>query len=134
MADKQQIIDLETRFWQSMKDKDPETAQAMIADPGLVVGPMGTLRMDPAKYAEMTEEGQWTLNSFKMDDVDVIFPNEQTAIVAYKVHQTGDMKGRPMDLKCADSTVWVRDGGDWKVALHTETILEDAKVRQPEPA
>ena len=134
MADKQQIIDLETRFWQSMKDKDPQTAQAMIADPGLVVGPMGTLRMDPAKYAEMTEEGQWTLNSFKMDDVDVIFPNEETAIVAYKVHQTGDMKGQPMDLKCADSTVWVRDGGDWKVALHTETILEDAKAKQPEPA
>ena len=134
MADKQRIIDLENRFWQSMKDKDPATAQAMIADQGLVVGPMGTMRMDPAKYGEMTEEGQWTLNSFKMDEVDVIFPNQDTAIVAYKVHQTGDMKGQPMDLNCADSTVWVRDGGDWKVALHTETILEDAKARQPEPA
>ena len=134
MADKQRIIDLENRFWQSMKDKNPQTAQAMIADQGLVVGPMGTMRMDPAKYGEMTKQGQWTLNSFKMDAVDVIFPNEDTAIVAYKVHQTGDIKGQPMDLKCADSTVWVRDGGAWKVALHTETILEDAKARQPEPA
>ena len=31
IADKQQIIDLETRFWQSMKDKDVETAQSLIA-------------------------------------------------------------------------------------------------------
>ena len=129
--DKQTIIDLETRFWQSMKDKDPATAQAMIADHGLVVGPMGTMRMDPAKYAEMTEHGQWTLGSFELDGVDVIFPSADTAIVAYKVRQTGALKGEPMDLHCADSTVWVRDGGRWKVVLHTETLLEDAKQLEP---
>lgn len=134
MADKQQIIDLEKRFWQSMQDKDPATAQAMIADQGLVVGPMGTMRMDPAEYGKMTEAGEWTLESFKLSELDVIFPAEDTAIVAYKVHQTGDMKGQPMDLNCADSTVWVRDGGDWKVALHTETMLEDAKAKEPQPA
>ena len=130
-TDKQTIVDLETRFWQSMKDKDPESAKSMIADQGLVVGPMGTLRMDPAKYGKMTEEGQWTLKSFEMKDLDVVMPNSDTAIVAYEVHQTGDMKGQPMDMRCADSTVWVRDGGDWKVALHTETILQDSKVAEP---
>ena len=134
MGDKQQIIELETRFWESMKDKDPETAKTMIANPSVVVGPMGTIPMDPDTYARMTEEGQWTLESFKMDDVNVIFPSTETAIVAYKVHQKGDMKGQPMDLECADSTVWVREDGDWKVALHTETILQDAKVKEPEPA
>ena len=130
--DKQQIIDLETRFWQSMKDKDPTAAKAMIADEGLVAGRMGTMRIDPAKYAKTTEEGQWTLKSFDLKDVDVVFPNKDTAIIAYKVHQTGDHKGQPIDMTCADSTVWVRSGDSWKSALHTETILEDAK--QPEPA
>ena len=131
-GDKQQIIDLESKFWQSMKDKDPQTASAMIADPSMVVGPMGTMKMDPTTYARMTEEGDWTLKSFEMDDVEVVFPNPDTAVVGYKVHQRGEAKGKPMDLKCADSTVWVRDGAEWKVALHTETILENA--RQPEPA
>ena len=51
---------------------------------------------------------------------------EDTAIIAYKVHQTGTMKDQPMDLNCADSTTWVRDNGEWKCALHTETILENA--------
>ena len=41
-GNKQQIIDLETRFWQSMKDKDVETAKSLIAQEGLVTGPMGT--------------------------------------------------------------------------------------------
>jgi hypothetical protein len=35
------------------------------------------------------------------------------------------MKGAPMDLRCADSSTWVRDGAAWKCALHTETVLGD---------
>ena len=35
-ADKQQIIDLETRFWQSMQDKDVDTAKSLIAREGLL--------------------------------------------------------------------------------------------------
>ena len=27
-------------------------------------------------------------------------------------------------MTCADSSTWVRDGGEWKCALHTEAILE----------
>ena len=134
LANKQQIIDLETRFWQSMKDKDVDTAKSLIAKEGLVTGPMGTMTMDPEKYAQMTRDGQWTLQNFKMDKVEVVQPNSDSAIIAYEVRQTGDMKGQPMDLRCADSSVWVKEGGDWKCALHTETILEDANARQREPA
>ena len=133
-TNKQQIIDLENRFWQSMKDKDPETAQSLIAREGLVTGPMGTMTMNPEKYAQMTREGQWTLKDFQMKNVEVVLPTEDSAIIAYEVHQTGDMKGQPMDLRCADSSVWVKEGGGWKCALHTETILQDAKAKQPEPA
>ena len=134
LANKQQIIDLETRFWQSMKDKDVDTAKSLIAKEGLVTGPMGTMTMDPDKYAQMTRDGQWTLQNFKMDKVEVVQPNSDSAIIAYEVRQTGDMKCQPMDLRCADSSVWVKEGGDWKCALHTETILEDANARQREPA
>ena len=133
-ADKQQIIDLETRFWQSMKDKDVETAKSMIAREGLVTGPMGTVTIDPEKYAQMTREGQWTLEDFEMSKVEVVQPTEDSAIIAYEVHQTGDMKGQPMDLRCADSSVWIKEQGEWKCALHTETILQDANAKQPEPA
>ncbi len=132
--DRQQIVDLENRFWQSMKDKDVDAAQAMVARETLVTGPHGTMRADPAKFATMMREAPWTLDRFEMSDVDVIFPSEDVAVITYKVHETGEMEGRPMDLTAADSTVWARDGGDWKVALHTETILKDARARQPEPA
>ena len=133
-GNKQQIIDLETRFWQSMKDKDVDTAKSLIAQEGLVTGPMGTMTINPEKYAQMTRDGQWTLENFEMKKVEVVQPTPDSAIIAYEVHQTGDMKGQPMDLRCADSSVWVKEGSDWKCALHTETILDDASARQPEPA
>ena len=120
------ILKLESTFWQSMVDKDADKAMTMIADECLITGPMGTLRSDPEDYRRMTEQGDWELDRFEFSDVQVIFPQDETAIIAYKVHQTGMMKGEKMDLNCADSTTWVRDGDEWKCALHTETILEDA--------
>ena len=128
----QEIIDLEIKFWESMKAKNADAASSLIADSSLAVGPMGTIRMDPATYKKMTEEGDWTLESYELEDVVVVFPGKDTAAIAYKVHQMGVMKGQPMDMHCADSTVWVRDRGDWKVALHSETVLQPAKL--PEPA
>ena len=120
------IVKLEKTFWQSMVDKDADKAMTMIADEFLIPGPMGTMRSDPADYNRMTQKGDWELDDFEFSDVQVIFPAEDTAIIAYKVHQTGTMKDQPMDLNCADSTTWVRDGDEWKCALHTETILENA--------
>lgn len=132
-GDKQQIIDLETRFWQSMKDQDVEGAQALVAQESLVTGPHGTMRADPAKFGHLMREAPWTLDNFSMSDVDVIFPSNDVAVITYKVHETGQMEGKPMDMVAADSTVWARNGDDWKVALHTETIVEDRNALQREP-
>ena len=123
MPDSATIERLEKQFWQSMVDKDADKAMTMIADDSLVVGPEGAMRIGPEEYKRMTEEGQWELDRFELSDVNVVFPNEDTGIIAYKVHQTGTMRGQEMDLNCADSSTWVRDGNDWKGALHTETIL-----------
>lgn len=127
MADSTQtIVDLETRFWKALVDKDTAKAAALIADECLITGPSGAMRIDPGKYRDMMEDGHWTLDTFEFSDLKVIFPAEDTAVVAYKVHQRGELKGQPMDLECADSTAWVKDGREWKCALHTETILQQA--------
>ena len=123
MPESATIERLETEFWQSMVDKDADKAVTMIADECLISGPQGTMRSDPADYKRMTEQGEWELDQFEFSDVQVIFPQEDTAIIAYNVHQTGSMKGQEMDLNCADSSTWVRDGDEWKCALHTETII-----------
>ena len=129
MPDSATIERLEKQFWQSMVDKDADKAMTMIADDSLVVGPEGAMRIGPEEYKRMTEEGQWELDRFELSDVNVVFPNEDTGIIAYKVHQTGTMRGQEMDLNCADSSTWVRDGDEWKCALHTETIIGEMPLK-----
>jgi ketosteroid isomerase-like protein len=127
MADSTQtIVDLETRFWKALVEKDTAKAAALIADECLITGPSGAMRITPNKYTQMMQDGQWSLDAFEFSDLKVIFPTEDTAVVAYKVRQRGELKGEPMDMQCADSTAWVKDGRAWKCALHTETILETA--------
>jgi ketosteroid isomerase-like protein len=125
--DRQAIVDLETRFWQSMVEKDAKLARTMIADECIVAGPSGAMKIDPAKYEAMTRDGNWDLDRFELDDVEVIFPSDAVAVIAYKVHQTGTLKGRKMDMTCADSSTWVKDGKGWKCAAHTETILQNQR-------
>ena len=120
------IVALEKRFWEAMKDKDAKGAAALIADDGLVTGVQGPMRMNPAKYEEMTRDGKWTLEKYTFSDVDVVFPADDVAVIAYNVHQTGTIGEDPMDMKCVDSSTWVRDDGDWKCALHTEIIVDGA--------
>ena len=129
MSDSATIERLETEFWQSMVDKDADKAMKMIADECLITGPMGTVRSDPADYKRMNEQGEWELDEFEFSDVQVIFPQEETAIIAYKVRQTGSMKGQNMDLNCADSATWVKDGDEWKCALHTEAIIGEMPLK-----
>ena len=124
MSDSKTIERVERDFWQALIDKDTEAAAGMIAENCLITGPSGAMKIDPGKYAAMMEDGAWTLESFAFSDAEVIFPAEDTAVIAYKVRQKGTMKDGPMDMTCADSSTWVRDGGEWKCALHTETILE----------
>ena len=121
------IVGLETRFWQAMVDKDDAAAQAMIAAECVVTGPMGSMKIDPDKYAQMTRDGKWTLDKFDFSDVSVVCPSDDVAVIAYKVHQTGSTGEKPMDLNCADASTWVREGGDWKCVLHTETIMDKPK-------
>jgi hypothetical protein len=40
-----QILDLETRFWQSMKEKDVDAASRLTDDPCIVTGAQGVARI-----------------------------------------------------------------------------------------
>ena len=121
------IIELETRFWQSMVDNDPETSVAMLDEQSVVAGAHGHALLSHDDYRRMAKQGEgtWTLKSFKLDDVTVTFPADDVAVIAYKVTEQMDVEGKPLTLKAADTTTWVRKGGKWLAALHTESLLGD---------
>jgi ketosteroid isomerase-like protein len=125
MTEKQTIIDLEKKFWDTMVAKDADTATDMMAKKSIVTGPQGVAEISRGDFGKMMDEGKWTLDSYKFSDVQVIFPNEQTAVIGYKVKQKGMMDGKPYDMEAADASTWTRSGDEWLCVMHSETTLEN---------
>ncbi len=135
-ASSKTLIDLETRFWQSMVDQDTDTALTMLSEPSLMVSSHGAMKFDHAAYRKMAEQGSMVVKSFELKDVEVVFANDSTAIVTYSVRQSvaprdgGKMgSGQSTEQEMNDSSTWIRKGRDWQCVMHTETAVEAAPAK-----
>jgi hypothetical protein len=122
------LIDLETKFWQSMVDQDADTAIHMLSEPALMVSSHGAMKFDHAGYRSMAEKGPMVVTDFELSDMDVLMPSDSTAILTYRVRQTvapRDADSRPdqhaTTQDMLDSSTWIRDGDSWRCVMHTET-------------
>jgi hypothetical protein len=71
-SEKEEIVALEKSYWDAMKRKDGRRTAELSGDPALVAGPQGVMKVPKAKMAKMTEEGDWTLESYAVDNVEVM--------------------------------------------------------------
>lgn len=122
---KDEILKLETSYWEAMKAKDGKKAAALSGDPSLVSGQQGIMRIPRDKMATMTESGDWELLSYAFDDVQFEAPNPDVAIIAYKVRQKVRLKGKEQEFTAADLSMWVRGDDGWTCHAHSETILKE---------
>lgn len=121
------LVDLETKFWQSMVDSDTESAVEMLAEPALMVSPHGTMRFDHAQYRHMADNGSMVLTAFEFSDMQVVFPDEKTAILAYRVRQAMAPRGKAdesAETEMYDTSTWIRSGDAWHCVMHTETPVQ----------
>lgn len=133
MTDRQEIIDLENRFWQTMVDKDVETAAAMMAEKSIVTGAQGAAAIDRQSFAHMMSEATWSLESYTFSDIQVEFPATDVAVIGYKVEEKLLIDGEPLTMEAADASTWVRRDGKWACVLHTESVVGDPFGRDRVP-
>ncbi|MCX7357646.1 MAG: nuclear transport factor 2 family protein [Alphaproteobacteria bacterium] len=126
-ATKDEIIGLEKEYWDAMKRKDGKRSSQLSGKVSLTTGARGVTSIPKDKMGKMTEEGDWTLESYAFEDIEVITPAPDVAIIAYNVTQKVTMGGKPQELRAADSSTWIRGADGWECHAHSETILEDAK-------
>jgi len=119
-----EIINLEKAYWDAIKAKDGTKTAALSGEPALVTGARGVTSIPKAKMGQMTEEGNWTLESYAFDDIEVATPAPDVAVIAYTVRQTVTMDGKRQEMRAADSSTWVRSEGGWQCHAHSETFLE----------
>jgi hypothetical protein len=122
-----ELLDLEKRFWDTMKTKDGRTAGQMTDDGCIIVGAQGVSAIDGASMEKMMADGKWELAQYTFDEknAQVKFIGDDVAIVAYKVNERVVVDGSTLPIDANDSSVWVRRNGEWLCALHTESLAGD---------
>jgi hypothetical protein len=123
-----EILALERSYWDAMKAKDGARAAALSGKIALVTGAQGVMSIPKTKMGEMTEEGNWTMESYAFDHVEVTAPTADVAIIAYTVRQKVKMDGKTKDMRAADSSTWVRGKDGWECHAHSEVMLPEAKA------
>jgi uncharacterized protein (TIGR02246 family) len=121
-----ELLSLEKRYWQALKDQDAETAMRLTDEPCIVTGAQGVGAVDRKTLGAMVKSASYTLLRFDIKPgAQVRLLSDDVAIVAYQVHEELTVDGKPVALDAADSSTWVRRDGRWLCAMHTEAIAGD---------
>ena len=123
----QEVLDVDRRFWDAMKEKDGTAAAGMTDDGCIIVGAQGVSAIDASAMGKMTTEGKSELKEFTFNEKTkrVRFITDDVAVVGYTVNERVVVDGESMDLEANDSSVWIHRDGEWRCALHTESLRGD---------
>jgi hypothetical protein len=124
------LIDLETKFWESLVSQDTDAALELLSEPALMVSAHGAIKFDHEGYRKMAEQGPTVLTAFELNDVDVVFPNATTAILSYRVKQQVAPRGKRESTmqEMNDTSTWIRTGERWQCVMHTESPAADQRA------
>ena len=129
-----ELVELETQYWQAIRDKDLDAAMQLTDDTCIVTGSQGAASIDRKAFAGMLNSPAWTLNEFEfVGEVIARTITDDVAVVAYTVREQMTVDGKPLTLEAADASTWVRRDGRWLCALHTESITGDPFGRDRQP-
>ena len=139
-----ELLHAESRYWDSMKDRDPQEAEALTDDECIIVGAQGVMTVSPEMVAKMLEGGTWQIDRYALDEskAQIRMVRDDIAIVAYPVHEDLHVDGKKVSFDAFDATVWIKKDGKWVTVLHTESLAGDpfgrdkrkATVRRARPA
>ncbi len=125
------IVDLERKFWLSMVEQDTDTALDMLCDPALMVSSHGAMKFDHDEYRKMAEQGSLVVTAFELSKMQIVFPNENTAVLTYHAKQKVTPRGtdKAVIQEMNDTSTWVRTMDGWKCVMHTETPAGAERVQ-----
>lgn len=113
MINQTQVIELEQRFWQAMKDEDINTAVSLTRFPCLITGPQGSQLVNEDDFRKMMNAHsgkEFEGIEIKNNLVEIL--NDDTAVITYEAVQNGETK--------LNASTWVNKNGNWLCAFHSE--------------
>ena len=118
--DKDAMIAKEKAAWQSFKDKKSDEFKKLLHADFMSVYADGI----QTQQKEIDSMNTWDLKSFSFSDVNVVFPDADTATITYKVTIEGMSGGKDASGTYNAGSVWRKHKGEWHPIFHTNTKEE----------
>jgi hypothetical protein len=123
---KDELLGLEKRYWKAIQDNDFEAALDLTDEPCIVTGAQGVASLDRDRFRELMKSANFKIEDVYFDpDVQIRMLGSDAAVLAYTVRERLTVDGKSITMDAADASTWVRRNGQWKCALHTESIKGD---------
>lgn len=130
-----ELIELETQYWNAMKDGDVQTCMKLTDEPCIVAGAQGVGSIDKQGFEAMMKSSTYKLERFALKDgAKMRRLGDDVAVLAYEVHEELTVDGKPVAIDAAECSTWVRRDGRWACAQHSESIEGDPFGRDRTPA
>jgi hypothetical protein len=118
--DKDAIMAKEKAAWQTFKDKKSDEFRKLLS-----ADFMGVYSDDIYTLQKQMEGMQkWDMKSFSFTDMNVVFPDADTATITYKVMVEGTFGGKDASGTYNAGSVWKKQKGEWHAVFHSDTIEE----------
>ena len=118
--DKDAIMAKEKAAWQTFKDKKSDEFKKLLSADftGVYSDDIYTLQkqMDGMQKLDM--------KSFSFTDMNVVFPDADTATITYKVTVEGTNGGKDASGTYNAGSIWRKQKGEWHAIFHSDTKEE----------
>lgn len=122
---KQELLALENRYWNAIKQKDAGVAVSLSDDPCLVIGAQGVGEIDRGSLAKMMEAANYELKDFTLGNVRLRRLADDVVALAYEVDERLTVEGQSVGLKAYDLSIWTKRDGEWVCVIHSESPAGD---------
>lgn len=119
---KDQIIELERKYWDGMANLDYEIVKNLTYFPCIVASKDGVNQIDEPTYKKYFDMGQGMKMKIKgLTDAVVELFSKSFATIGYLIEIEVDNQGEIRNSKCVCTSTWILENGDWKCVMHTES-------------
>ena len=116
-----ELIALEKGTWEAVQRHDAKAFAAVCLNDCVEIWGDGSVLPIKEVLAQVPDT---VITEYKIEDITVTFPIEQTALVRYKIWARTSYKGQETPPQWMHATaVWVKKDGAWKSAFYQETPL-----------
>lgn len=120
-----QILELEKKYWKAMETRDFDTVKKLTRFPCIVAGKDGVRSVDEASFKKMFDSGAGSqMKVLDISDAESDIIDERTATLAYLIELEYQVKDQKSSGKCACTSTWIKENGNWICAMHTESDLK----------